>query len=298
MTRVGSDFRTNYITFRRGWACFSWRTMHYGIYYQLIGKREGQLELLCDEWRRIRTGLRRFEAICDELWRVGVNSKQWGEWFVREEICYDISESEWRQVLRVVIKFLESLKRKWVALERVERHYGFSWVSREGIFDDVETVLWWLELISGRKREVWDILWCHKMSEKRYYDEWGTFCDDSYPFNLISDNLWWPEAYGDVWRRNRATGGEREKFRDDLGTCCVEFVTKQDDWQYFVEVLEWNSDDWRRLGAVLRRFGLMCVGVLAKGGDLRRCVVLQGDSGQFETSWRRVLTIWVKSGSI
>ena len=42
---------------------------------------------------------------------------------------------------------------------------------------------------------------------------------------------------------------------------------------------EWNSDDWRRVGVTLRRFGLFCVECIAKWDDSRRCVALQGDSG-------------------
>ena len=99
------------MTFRRGWACFNWNTMHFGIYYQFIGKREGQLSIFAtsgDIFGRDWGDLWRFATSGDELWRVGTDSKQWGEvvyerrdmlWYLRKWVCGAFlvigGEAEW-----------------------------------------------------------------------------------------------------------------------------------------------------------------------------------------------------------
>ena len=95
MTRVGSSFRTNYITFWWGQACFNWNTMRGGIHYQFIGKREGPLEHIWDELRHIQTRLRRFAMICDELWRVETDWRWfWDNLWRLRTLCELVGERE------------------------------------------------------------------------------------------------------------------------------------------------------------------------------------------------------------
>ena len=96
--------------------------------------------------------------------------------------------------------------------------------------------------------------------------------------------LWGLETFCGVWRR----------FEDIWWWICDQARRlRAVGWSF-----GWNSDDSRRVGAILRQFGLIWVKCMVKWDDWRHCVAFQDDSGQFETSWRRFLVMWAKSGTI
>ena len=120
--------------------------------------------------------------------------------------------------------------------------------------------------------------------------------------------LWWLASiwfdFGticDDWRHVVMFGGETGRLETNkrsleaiLGHVVMNLWPNRTSKRSF----EWNSGGWRRPGAVCRRFAMIEVEFVATGDDWSRCVVLQGDSGQFGTSWRRFLVIWAKSGTI
>ena len=217
------------MTFWREWACFNWNTMHFGISYQFIGKREGQLELLCDELRHFWTRLRWFAMIYDHFVMIGVDFRTWD----RELRHSVMSLNKLKAIFRWVGSILRGFASIWLDFGTIcedWRHFVAFGGEREWLETNkrsrrrFEGMLGWIELNVWPSRKIESI--CRSSGIKFWRFEVSRSSLEAIWINLswINGEERRFEALCGVARRYRATWsnlattfGDSSEIWDNLG---------------------------------------------------------------------------------